>query len=132
MLAYTDLVLCDLKFAGAEEYRAHCGASFEQVMRFFKLTQAMKIPLWVRHVVVPGLTDRPEQVRRIARLAGRFENLERLELLPFHKICMEKYERMGIPFPLADTPEMGEEELQKLQCICQEELEKTREHRGGE
>lgn len=132
VLAYTDLVLCDLKFAGAEEYRAHCGASFEQVMRFFKLTQAMKIPLWVRHVVVPGLTDRPEQVRRIARLAGRFENLERLELLPFHKICMEKYERMGIPFPLADTPEMGEEKLQKLQCICQEELEKTREHRGGE
>lgn len=107
VLAETDLVLCDLKFADARAYRAHCGASFEQVLQFLSLTEAMAVPLWVRHVVAPGLTDDFDQVREIARIARRFSNLEKLELLPFRKLCAEKYERMGIPFPLKDTPEMG-------------------------
>lgn len=114
VLAHTDLVLCDLKFAEEDDYRTHCGASFDQVLRFLKLTQTMAVPLWIRHVVVPGLTDVPDQVRQIARIAGRFDNLQKLELLPFRKLCAEKYERMGIPFPLADTPEMEEEALQRL------------------
>lgn len=114
VLAETDLVLCDLKFAEEDDYRTHCGASFDQVLRFLKLTQTMAVPLWIRHVVVPGLTDVPDQVRQIARIAGRFDNLQKLELLPFRKLCAEKYERMGIPFPLADTPEMEEEALQRL------------------
>lgn len=114
VLAETDLVLCDLKFADAKAYRAHCGASFNQVLQFLSLTEVMHVPLWIRHVVVPGLTDAPDQVRQIARIAGRFDNLQKLEFLPFRKLCAEKYERMGIPFPLADTPEMGEEALQRL------------------
>ena len=114
VLAETDLVLCDLKFADARAYRAHCGASFEQVLQFLSLTEAMAVPLWVRHVVAPGLTDDFDQVREIARIARRFSNLEKLELLPFRKLCAEKYERMGIPFPLKDTPEMEEEALEHL------------------
>lgn len=114
VLAETDLVLCDLKFADAKAYRAHCGASFNQVLQFLSLTEVMHVPLWIRHVVVPGLTDAPDQVRQIARIAGRFDNLQKLEFLPFRKLCAEKYERMGIPFPLADTPEMEEEALQRL------------------
>lgn len=121
VLAETDLVLCDLKFADAEAYRTHCGASLEQVLRFLKLTQAMAAPLWVRHVVVPGLTDQPEQARGIARIAGQFDNLQKLELLPFRKLCAEKYERLGIPFPLKDTPELGEEAIQALYELLQRE-----------
>lgn len=125
VLAETDLVLCDLKFADAEAYRAHCGASFDQVLQFLSLTEAIHVPLWVRHVVVPGLTDGPAQVREIARIAGRFSNLQKLELLPFRKLCAEKYERMGIPFPLADTPEMEEESLRELEQLCGQELKDT-------
>lgn len=121
VLAHTDLVLCDLKFAGEDGYRTHCGASFNQVLRFLKLTQTMAVPLWIRHVVVPGLTDAPDQVRQIARIAGRFDNLQKLELLPFRKLCAEKYERMGIPFPLADTPEMEEDGIRALYETLQRE-----------
>lgn len=121
VLAETDLVLCDLKFADAEAYRAHCGASFDKVLQFLSLTEAMHVPLWVRHVVVPGLTDGPAQVREIARIAGRFDNLQKLELLPFRKLCAEKYERMGIPFPLADTPEMEEDGIRALYETLQRE-----------
>ena len=125
VLAETALVLCDLKFADAPAYRAHCGASFDQVLQFLSLTEAMHVPLWVRHVVVPGLTDGPAQVREIARIAGRFSNLQKLELLPFRKLCAEKYERMGNPFPLKDTPEMGEESLRELEQLYGQELEDT-------
>lgn len=121
VLAHTDLVLCDLKFAEEDDYRTHCGASFDQVLRFLKLTQTMAVPLWIRHVVVPGLTDGPAQVREIARIAGRFDNLQKLELLPFRKLCAEKYERMGIPFPLADTPEMEEDGIRALYETLQRE-----------
>lgn len=125
VLAETDLVLCDLKFADAKAYRAHCGASFNQVLQFLSLTEVMHVSLWIRHVVVPGLTDAPDQVRQIARIAGRFDNLQKLEFLPFRKLCAEKYERMGIPFPLADTPEMEEEALQELERLCWQELNDT-------
>ena len=125
VLAETALVLCDLKFADAPAYRAHCGASFDQVLQFLSLTEAMHVPRWARHVVVPGLTDGPAQVREIARIAGRFSNLQKLELLPFRKLCAEKYERMGIPFPLKDTPEMGEESLRELEQLCGQELKDT-------
>lgn len=113
-LAFTDLVLCDLKYADEAGYRAHCGASMDQVLQFLRLTEALETPLWVRHVVVPGLTDTPEQAIEIARAAGSFSNLERLELLPFRKLCAEKYERLGLPFPLKDTPEMEDEAIQRL------------------
>ncbi len=121
VLAETDLVLCDLKFADTKAYRAHCGASFNQVLQFLSLTEAMHVPLWIRHVVAPGLTDGPAQVREVARIAGRFTNLQKLELLPFRKLCAEKYERMGIPFPLADTPEMEEDGIRALYETLQRE-----------
>ena len=65
-------------------------------------------------MVVPGLTDTPEYLRRIREKAESFPNLEKLEFLPFHKLCLEKYERLGLPFPLRDTPAMTQERLQQL------------------
>ena len=68
----------------------------------------MGVPLWIRHVVVPGLTDGEEHIRALGREAGSYSNLRKIELLPFRKLCLEKYRTMGIPFPLEDTPEMDE------------------------
>ena len=72
------------------------------------------IPLWVRHVVVPGLNDSLEDMGKIKALAESFSNLEKMEWLPFHNLCVEKYQSMGIPFPLAGTDNMDEEALQRL------------------
>lgn len=106
VLRHTDLVLCDLKFLTEEAYRAHCGASLRQVEQFLQLTALKGVPLWIRHVVVPGLTDSIDHLRRIKWRAERYPNLQKLEFLPFHKLCLEKYDRLGIPFPLRDTPAM--------------------------
>ena len=72
------------------------------------------IPLWVRHVVVPGLNDSLEDMGKIKVLAESFSNLEKIEWLPFHNLCVEKYQSLGIPFPLAGTDNMDEEALQRL------------------
>ena len=65
------------------------------------------IPLWVRHVVVPGFNDSLEDMGKIKALAESFSNLEKIEWLPFHNLCLEKYQSMGIPFPLGGDGQYG-------------------------
>ena len=114
LLSVTDLVLCDLKFATAADYLKYTGGCLDQVLAFLSLTEKKRIPLWIRHVVVPGLTADPAYIGAIRRLAGRYSNLEKIELLPFRKLCTAKYEALGIPFPLAGTPECSRELLDPL------------------
>ena len=114
VLKNTDLVLCDIKFLTSEDYRRYCRADMANVEGFLSLTAEKNVPLWIRHVVVPGLTDAPEHLRRIKAKAQSYPNFEKLEFLPFHKLCMEKYERMGIEFPLKDVPGMTDNRLKEL------------------
>lgn len=116
LLSVTDLILCDLKFATAADYLKFTGGDLNRVLTFLTLTEKMRIPLWIRHVVVPRLTADPAYIREIRRLAGRYANLEKIELMPFRKLCIPKYETLGIPFPLADTPECSRELLDQL-CV---------------
>lgn len=114
VLKNTDLVLCDIKFLTSEDYRRYCHADMASVEGFLSLTAEKNVPLWIRHVVVPGLTDAPEHLRRVKAKAQSYPNFEKLEFLPFHKLCMEKYERMGIEFPLKDVPGMTDNRLKEL------------------
>ena len=114
VLNVTDLILCDLKFASEEEYRTYCGGSLNQVRAFLDIASERSIPVRVRHVVVPGLTDSRLNIQRIAALAQTCQSLAGIEFLPFRKICMMKYEAMGIPFPLADTEECPDAVIRSL------------------
>lgn len=114
VLRYTSLVLADLKFLSEEEYAANCRGSFARVKEFLRLTETLGVPLWIRHVVVPGLTDGEEHIRALGCEAASYSNLKKIELLPFRKLCLEKYHAMGIPFPLEATPEMDEARCREL------------------
>ncbi|WP_418666120.1 pyruvate formate-lyase-activating protein [Allofournierella sp.] len=116
VLAHTDFLLADLKFTTEEEYRRCAGGSLAHTLEFLDLAREMGVPLWLRHVVVPGLTDDAQHAARFAALCWRYENLQRVELLPFRKLCLEKYRAMGIPFLLEDTPEAGPEHLRALRA----------------
>lgn len=117
VLKHTSLAMVDVKFLSEEAYREHCGGSFAQVEQFLRLTERMGVPLWVRHVVVPGLTDGEAQVAALGAYAKKFSNLEKIELLPFRKLCLPKYEQMGIPFPLLATPEADEAMVERLRKL---------------
>lgn len=114
LLEVTDMVICDIKFATEDEYLKYTKGSLHQVVEFLKLTEKKGIPLRVRHVIVPGLTDRVESIKKISMLAKGFANLEKIELLPFKKLCISKYDEMGIRFPLADTEECCASTLESL------------------
>lgn len=114
VLRHTNLVLCDLKFASDTDYQAYCGGSLNDVLRFLKMTEEQNVSLWIRHVVVPGLNDSEEDILKIASLASRFSNLEKIELLPFRKLCVSKYEAMGLPFRLKDSPECPDSRIKEL------------------
>lgn len=114
VLLHTDLVLADLKAPTAELYTEICGGELETVLNFLALVQEMGIPLWLRHVVVPGLTANTQNLRAVRDIANGFSNLEKIEWLPFHNTCQPKYDNMGIPFPLAGTPALTVSELEEL------------------
>lgn len=118
VLENTDTVLCDIKFPDAERYKTLIYTEMENVLEFLKLCAEMDKTVIIRHVVVPGMTDSEGSVLKVKELAESVLGKVQIELLPFKKLCMEKYKALGIPFPLADTPECSEEKIRGLYaCI---------------
>ena len=117
LLSVTDLVICDIKFTTEKDYRECTGGSLKKVQYFLDMVTKHSVPLWVRHVVVPGYTDSVEEVKAMADIARSYPTLEKIELLPFHKLCIPKYEALGIPFRCADIPECSKETIEKLNLL---------------
>ena len=117
VLRHTDLVLADVKFLTAEDYRTYTKGDFAKLLSFLRLVESMGIPVWIRHVVVPGLTDAPEHIRTLHAFAEQFSNVEKIELLPFRKLCAEKYQTLGIPFSLEHTPEADPALMRTLRAL---------------
>lgn len=114
VLLHTDTVLCDIKHHSEDGYKKYFSSSLSQTLEFLALCDKMDKNIVIRHVVVPQFTDTEEGIREIGRIANGLKNLKKIELLPFHKMCTEKYEKLGIPFPLADTPECDKETLERV------------------
>lgn len=114
VLLNTNLVICDLKFSNESLYLSYCKGSMSAVTNFLKLTEELRVPLWIRHVVVPKITDSDENILRIAAIAKRYSNLKKIELLPFKKLCVAKYDALSINFPLRDYDECSDSTIAKL------------------
>lgn len=100
ILEHTDLILLDVKHYDPEGYRLVTGASMEAYDRFLAAAQAAEIPLWVRHVVVPGLTDGEAHLEGLERYLQTIRHIEKVELLPYHTLGVHKYAALGISYPL--------------------------------
>ena len=117
VLEYADLVLADVKFLSDEDYAEYCKAEFSRVKDFLDLTQKMNIPLWIRQVIVPGINDSERNILSLKEFLKKYNNIEKTELLPFRKLCLPKYENLGMEFKLKDTPEMSEDKIKQLQKL---------------
>lgn len=106
LLAATDLVLLDIKSWDRVLYRRLTGRDLHPTLAFARRLAELPapIPLHVRYVLVPGLTDTAADVAGVARFAASLGNVERVDVLPFHKLGAVKYAALGLAFPLADTP----------------------------
>lgn len=102
-LADVDLVLLDVKSGNEETYRRVTGRSLQPTIDFGDRLAALGKPVWVRFVLVPGLTDDPENVTQVADIVARWPNVERVEVLPFHNMGADKWHELGIAYQLTDT-----------------------------
>lgn len=106
LLAATDLVLLDIKSWDGALYRRLTGRDLHPTLAFARRLADLPapVPVHVRFVLVPGLTDAAPNIAGVARFAASLGNVERVDVLPFHKLGAAKYAALGIPFPLAGTP----------------------------
>ena len=114
LLEYCDLVLLDFKYTNAENYLDYTKMEMSKARKFLDYLEEIKKPTWIRHVVIPTLNDSKESIKKVFDLKKEYTCIEKIELLPFRKLCLEKYESMGIEFPLKDTPEAKQEFIDEL------------------
>ncbi len=105
LLEVTDLVLLDYKYTNAEDYKKYVGCDQVAVDVFLNRLQESGKQVWLRHVVIPTLNCNVESLAKIYELEKKYDCIKKVEMLPFRKLCIEKYKTMGIDFPLADIPE---------------------------
>ncbi|AKN32121.1 pyruvate formate lyase-activating protein [Clostridium carboxidivorans P7] len=123
ILKYTDLVLLDIKHVDDNGYKNLVGQSKKGFDEFLQAVQKANTKLWIRHVVVPGITDSEEHIKRLASIIKSIKNVEKVELLPYHTLGVEKYNKMGIEYKLSHIDSMSKEELDKLYKILNKEME---------
>lgn len=114
VLRFTDLVICDIKFTNENEYIKYTKGNINTVLDFLHKTEKAGTDLWIRHVVVPGMTDNEDYIRKISSIAHQYSNLKKIELLPFRKLCVSKYDNMNLKFPLMNTDECRMEKIHNL------------------
>ncbi|HJA94810.1 MAG TPA: pyruvate formate lyase-activating protein [Firmicutes bacterium] len=100
LLALTDLFLLDVKHIADEAHRALTGRSNEKPLAFARYLNAHKKPMWIRHVLVPGLTDDDGALRELRTFLDTLECVERVEVLPYHTMGVQKYRALGRAYPL--------------------------------
>lgn len=104
-LALVDLVLLDIKSGDPAIYRRATGGALEPTLDFARRLARLDKKIWLRYVLVPALTDGDENIRRVAEFSASLGNVERVDVLPFHKIGAFKWKELGLKDPLAETPE---------------------------
>lgn len=117
LLTYTDLVLLDFKHSDPAEHKKLTGQSPDAPLGFAALLATHHVPMVVRHVLVPNITDTPEQLKGLGRLMKRFSNIVGLEVLPYHNMGVSKYKNLGIPYPLENTPPLTKEDAKRAKEI---------------
>lgn len=115
ILAHTDLVLFDVKHEDPNSYHALTGGDIRRPRDFVEAVRRADVPMWVRHVVVPGLTDSGAHMAALRDYIKTLPRVERVELLPYHTLGVRKYAALGRPYSLSGVPEMDKDRCAVLE-----------------
>lgn len=124
LLLYTDRVLLDIKYTDEFHYEKYAGCSLKAPLEFLGFLDEMKIPVTIRQVIIPGLNDNFENLKKLAEIIKGYSCVDNYELLPFKKICRVKYEKLGIPFLFDSYDEPTENEMNILNDFLKKALMK--------
>ena len=115
LLELTDLCLLDIKYTTEAEYRQYTGGSLTQTLAFLQQLQEAKVDTVIRQVIVPGRNDTIETMDALQSLIKGYNCVKKIELLPYRNLCIEKYDALGIPFPLQELQQTSSEVVGRLQ-----------------
>ncbi len=115
LLRFTDRVLLDIKYTTDEYYKKYVGCSFETTLDFLDYLNENEIPTTLRQVIIPTLNDNEDNILRLKELKASHPTVDKIELLPFKKICQVKYDKLEIKFPFAHIPETDYKVMERME-----------------
>ena len=122
LLTYTDLVLLDIKQFDNTLHQQLTGQSNNRTLEMANYLHEHNIPVWARYVLVPGYTDNAEHLHALGRFLQPLTNVQKLEIQPYHKLGVHKYEALGWTYQLESAPQNTPEQLEQAKTIFEEYL----------
>lgn len=107
LICLTDLVMLDIKHINNLSHKALTGWENTNILAFAKYLECKNIPVWIRHIIINGYTDNPEDLLKLGEFLGTLKNLKALDILPYHTMGVHKYKEMGIPYKLEGIPSVS-------------------------
>ena len=117
LMLSTDLVLLDIKHIDAEKHRWLTGHSNENILDCARYLSDINKPIWIRHVLVPGITTDEEQLTRLRQMLNTLQNVKKVEVLPYHTLGTFKWQQLGVPYSLEDVPTPTAEQIARAREI---------------
>ena len=111
LLKYTDLVLLDIKHIDTQLHKSLTNFGNENILNFARYLSDKKIPVWIRHVLVPTITDDKQQLFKLRQFLDTLDNVEKIEVLPYHNMGVSKYEELNMDYPLKNIPLPTDEQI---------------------
>ncbi len=125
LLKYTDLVLLDIKHINDEEHKKLTGYTNKNILEFAKYLSDRDIPVWIRHVVVPGITFDEKYLTELGKFLAQLKNIKALDVLPYHDMAIPKYENLGIEYPLKGVTPLTKKQVIEARNIIIKSYKKT-------
>ena len=117
LMEVTDLIMLDIKHMDDVAHKDLTAHSNEKILAFAKYLDCIKKPVWIRHVVVPGITEKEESLAAVGRFLSTLSNVEKLEVLPYHALGKVKYENLGMEYRLKDTPQLTKDQAKEAEAV---------------
>ncbi len=117
LLKYTDLVLLDIKHINDEKSKDLVGFSNQKELEFAKYLSDNNIPVWIRQVIIPGITNNEEDLLALKEFISSLKNVQKVELMPYHELGKFKWENLGLNYELEGVPSATAEDINKAKRI---------------
>lgn len=117
LMKCTDLVMLDIKHIEDMAHRELTGHSNKNIKKFAEYLNSIDKPVWIRHVVVPGITFDKTELTEFAEYVKTLKNVQKIEVLPYHSMGKVKYDSLGIDYVLKDTPQLSKAEKTQAEDI---------------
>lgn len=130
LIKYTSLVMLDIKHINNEEHVKLTGHSNSAVLSFAKYLSKNKIPVWIRHVVIPGVTYNKTYLKQLGEFLSTLNNIQALDILPYHNMAIPKYEKLNREYPLKNIPPLTKEQAADARNIILDSMREAKRKLG--